>query len=180
MKATLARRLTLAGALLAIVGLPDAAPAQFRLPTLVSSALADSLHESAAALVSARRLRDAARLHRRSAELRAPEDPLGFRCLREAAALAYFGSDRTTAWGDMAEAAEHALARGDLRTAALAYLDAAWIAQEQRNPRQVWELGRRAEMLADSPLLAAADRAAILQRIRRAPEAMRLAMRQRP
>ena len=180
MKATLARRITLAGALLAIVGLPDAAPAQYRLPTLVSSALADSLHESAAALVSAHRFRDAARLHRRSAELRAPEDPLGFRCLNEAAALAYFGRDRTTARGDMATAAEHALARGDLRTAALAYLDAAWIAQEQRNPRQVWELGHRAEMLADSPLLAAADRAAILQRIRRAPEAMRLAMRQRP
>jgi hypothetical protein len=180
MKATLARRLTLAGALLAIAGLPDAAPAQYRLPTLISSAQADSLHESAAALVAAHRLRDAARLHRRSAELRSPEDPLGFRCLSEAAALAYFGSDRTTARGDMAQAAEHALARGDLRTAALAYLDAAWIAQEQGNPRQVWELGHRAEMLADSPLLATADRAVILQRIRRAPEAMRLAMRRHP
>jgi hypothetical protein len=44
----------------------------------------------------------------------------------------------------------------------------------------VWELGHRAEMLADSPLIATSDRAAILQRIRRAPEAMRLAMRQRP
>ena len=80
----------------------------------------------------------------------------------------------------MAEAAGQALARGDLRTAALAYLDAAWIAQEQKNPRQVWELGHRAEMLADSPLLGGSDRAAILQRIRRVPEAMRLAMRKEP
>ena len=55
----------------------------------------------------------------------------------------------------MAAAAGQALARGDLRDAALAYLDAAWIAQEQKNPRQVWELGHRAEMLADSPLLGA-------------------------
>ena len=62
----------------------------------------------------------------------------------------------------MAAAAEQALARGDLQEAGLAYLDAAWIAQEQNNPRQVWELGHRAEMLADSPLLGAADRAAIL------------------
>ncbi len=52
--------------------------------------------------------------------------------------------------------------------------------QEQGNARQVWELGHRAEMLADSPLLAAADRAAILRRIERAPEAMQLAMRQEP
>jgi hypothetical protein len=65
----------------------------------------------------------------------------------------------------------------ELRAAALAYLDAAWIAQEQKNPRQVWELGHRAVMLADSPLLGAADRAAILQRIERAPEAVRVAMR---
>ena len=180
MKATLASRLSLAGVLLATVGLPGAAPAQYRLPTLVSSVQADSLHDAAGARVAAHRLRDAARLHRRSAELRAPEDPLGFRCLSEAGALAYFAGDRTGARADMAQAADHALARGDLRAAALAYLDAAWIAQEQKNPRQVWELGHRAEMLADSPLLGASDRAAILQRIRRAPEAMRMAMRNAP
>jgi len=180
MKATLARRLSMAGALLAIVGLPGSAPAQYRLPTIVSSFRADSLHEAAATLVAAHRLRDAARLHRRSAELRAPEDPFGFRCLNEAAALAWFAGDRAAARADLAKAADHALARGDLRSAALAYLDAAWVAQEQKNPRQVWELGRRAEMLADSPLLGASDRAAILQRISRAPEAMRMAMRRQP
>lgn len=173
MKATLA-------VLLAIVGLPGTAPAQYRLPTIVSSVTADSLHEAAAALVAAHRYRDAARLHRRSAELRAADDALGFRCLSEAAALAYAAGDRSVARADMAKAAGHALTRGDLRTAALAYLDAAWIAQEQRNARQVWELGHRAEMLAESPLLGAADRAAILRRIDRVPEAMRLAMRKEP
>ncbi len=180
MKATLASRLSIAGLLLATVGLPGAAPAQYRLPTLVSSVKADSLHDAAVALETAHRWRDAARLHRRSAELRAAEDPLGFRCLTEAAALTYFTSDRSRARDDMAQAARHALARGDLRSAALAYLDAAWIAQEQKNPRQVWELGHRAEMLADSPLLGASDRAAILQRIRRVPEAMQMAMRKEP
>ena len=80
----------------------------------------------------------------------------------------------------MAKAAGQALARGDLRAASLAYLDAAWIAQEQKDPRQVWELGHRAEMLADSPLLSAADREAILRRIDRVPDAMRMAMRGEP
>jgi hypothetical protein len=59
-------------------------------------------------------------------------------------------------------------------------VDAAWIAQEQKNPRQVWELGHRAEMLADSPLLSASDRLAITQRIERAPEAVQVAMKKEP
>lgn len=180
MKVMIASRLTIAGVLLATAGLPGAVAAQYRLPTLVSSVRADSLHEAAAALVAAHRWRDAARLHRRSADLRAADDPLGFRCLSEAAALAYATGDRTAARGDMAKAAGQALARGDLRAASLAYLDAAWIAQEQKDPRQVWELGHRAEMLADSPLLSAADREAILRRIDRVPDAMRMAMRGEP
>jgi hypothetical protein len=177
MNATLARRISVAGVLLTTVGLPSAASAQYQLPTLVSSVKADSLHEAALALAASGRYRDAARLHRESAAVGAPDDPSGFRCLSEAAAMAYFIGDRSTARADMARAAEHALARGDLRTAALAYLDAAWIAQEQKKPRQVWELGHRAEMLADSPLLSVGDRAVIQQRIKRVPEAMPLALR---
>ncbi|MEO7986753.1 MAG: hypothetical protein ABI766_09490 [Gemmatimonadales bacterium] len=180
MKPSTTSRLRLAGVLLATLGLPAAATAQYQLPTVISSARADSLHEAAAALVTAHRYRDAAQLHRRSAELRGAEDPLGFRCLNEAAALTYAAGDRSRARSDLTSAAGQALTRGDLRAAALAYLDAAWIAQEQGNARQVWELGHRAEMLADSPLLAAADREAIVRRISRAPEAMQLAMRNEP
>ena len=180
MKPTSTSSFAAAGVLLAILGLPTAAAAQYRLPTINTAVRADSLHAAAEALVAAHRWGDAARLHRRSADLRDAEDPLGFRCLTEAAALAYASGDRTGARGDMAAAASQALARGDLSAAAQAYLDAAWIAQEQKHPRQVWELGHRAEMLADSPLLAAADRRAILQRIERAPVAMRMAMRREP
>ena len=173
-------RLSLAGVLLAIAALPTAATAQYQLPVLVSSVKADSLHEAAIAYVAAHRWRDAARLHRQSAALRTPDDPLAFRCLSDAAALAYAVNDRTAARNDMAEAAGQALARGDLSSAAQAYLDAAWIAQEQKNPHQVWALGHRAEMLAASPLLAERDRMAILQRISKAPLAMREAMRAGP
>ena len=180
MKPTFASSLSAAGVLLLTLGLPGVAPAQYRLPTVISSFKADSLHEAAEALVAANRWRDAARLHRRSADLRPADDPQGFHCLSEAAALVYARGDRSVARDDMARAAEHALARGDLRGAALAYLDAAWIAQEQNDPRQVWEHGHRAEMLAESPLLGAPDRAAIYQRIKRAPLAMRTAMRTAP
>ena len=177
MKPSITSRLTITGALLATLALPAVLSAQYQLPTLTSAARADSLHKAAAALVTAHRYGDAARLHRRSAQLRDADDPLAFRCLKEAAALEYATGDRTSARTDMAAAAAQALARGELRDAALAYVDAAWIAPEQKNPRQVWELGHRAEMLADSPLLSASDRLAIMQRIERAPEAVQVAMR---
>jgi hypothetical protein len=177
MTPTLTRRLAAAGVLLATVALPDTAPAQYQLPVLVSAVRADSLHEAATALAgTTQRWRDAARLHRRSAELRPADDVQGYRCLVEFAALSYAAGDRSTARNGMAEAAAHALARGDLSSAALAYLDAAWIAQEQKDARRVWELGHRAEMLAASPLLAPADRWAILRRIKRAPDATQLAI----
>jgi len=177
MNATLASRASIALVLLATAGFPGAAGAQYRLPTIVSTVKADSLREAAVGLRSEGRWRDAARLYRRSAEFRAAEDSLGFRCLTEAAALAYAAGDRSGARTDMAHAAERALARGDLRAAALAYLDAAWIAQEQEKPRQVYEFGHRAEILAASPLLSESDRGVILQRIERAPLAMRAAMK---
>ena len=169
MNAPLASRASIALALLATAGLPSAAAAQYRLPTIVSSVKADSLREVAVGLRTAGRYRDAARLYRRSAEFRAAEDSVGVQCLTEAAALAYAAGDRSAARTDMARAAERALARGDLRAAALAYLDAAWIAQEQEKPGKVWELGHRAEILANSPLLSESDRGAILQRIDRVP-----------
>jgi hypothetical protein len=177
MNAPFASRASVIIVLLVTAGLPGAAGAQYRLPTIVSSVKADSLHEAALELRTAGRYRDAAQLYRRSAEFRAAEDPRGSECLTEAAALAYVAGDRSSARTDLASAAERSLARGDLRAAALAYLDAAWIAQEQKKPGQVYEFGHRAEILAASPLLSDSDRGAILQRIERAPVAMRNTMR---
>ena len=169
MNAPSASRASIIMVLLAIAGFPGTAAAQYRLPTIVSSVKADSLHEAAAELRMVGRWRDAARLYRRSAEFRAAEDPRASQSLTEAAALAYAAGDRSGARTDMARAAERSLARGDLRAAALAYLDAAWIAQEQEKPNQVWEFGHRAEILAASPLLSESDRGVILKRIDRSP-----------
>jgi hypothetical protein len=177
MNAPLASRSATFMMLLATAGLPGVAAAQYRLPTIVSTVKADSLHEAAVELANAGRWRDAARLYRRSAEFRAAEDSLGSRCLTDAAALAYAAGDRSGARSDMVNAADRSLARGDLSEAAQSYLDAAWIAQEQHKPSQVWEFGHRAEILAGSPLLSRSDREAILRRIERAPLAMRVAMR---
>jgi len=180
MTPSLSSRLAVAGVMLATLCLPAAASAQYQLPTITSSAKADSLHEAALALTAKHRYGDAARLHRQAAGLRDPDDPLGFQCLKDAAALVYATGNRSSARADMAAAASQALARGDLRAAADAYLDAAWIAQEQNNRKQVWEYGHRAEMLADAPLIGTADRAAILKRIDRAPDEMKLAMAEQP
>jgi hypothetical protein len=170
MSATLASRAATALVLLASVGLPATAAAQYQLPTIVSSVKADSLHEAAVRMAASGRWGQAAVLYRRSAEFRAAEDPQGSRSLSEAAALAYAAGDRSGARGDLARAAERSLMRGDLKQAAMSYLDAAWIAQEQRKQEQVWDLGHRAEILADSPLLSGNDRRDILRRIERAPD----------
>jgi tetratricopeptide (TPR) repeat protein len=177
MNAPLASRTATIMMLLATAGVPGVAAAQYRLPTIVSTVKADSLHEAAVALANAGRYRDAARLYRRSAGFRAAEDSLGSRCLTEAAALAYAAGDRNGARGDLVDAADRSLARGDISEAAQSYLDAAWIAQEQNKPSQVWEFGHRAEILAASPLLSQAQRGAILRRIEGSPVAMRVAMR---
>ena len=169
MNATLTRHAATAMVLLATLGLPVAASAQYHLPTIVSTDKADSLQSAAVRLAQTGRWHEAARLYRESAQFRAAEDPLGFRSLTDAADVAYAAGDHSAARNDMAHAAERALARGDIKSAAMAYLDAAWIAQEQKKTDQVWELGHRAEILADSPLLSEPDRGAIQQRIERVP-----------
>ena len=174
MNATLTRHITIALVLLAVVALPRAGSAQYRLPSIVSANKADSLQDSAVRFVHTGRWQDAARLYRRSAEFRAVEDPIGLRCLTDAAALAYAAGDRSAARSDMAHAAERALAQGDIKSAAMAYLDAAWIAQEQKKQDQVWNLGHRAELLAASPLLSETDRNAIQRRIERVPDGTRV------
>ena len=175
MNATLTRHTATAMVLLATVALlPAAGSAQYRLPSIVSANKADSLHDSAVQFAQTGRWQEAARLYRRSAEFRAVEDPIGLQCLTDAAAVAYAAGDRSAARSDMAHAAERALARGDIRSAAMAYLDAAWIAQEQRKPDQVWNWGHRAELLAESPLLSETDRSAIQRRIERVPDGTRV------
>ena len=157
--------LFLSAAVMASLSLPPAIAAQYRLPTIVATGSADSLHAAAVTLSrQAGRWGDAARLHHRSAMLRSADDSLGFRCLRVSAHLSYSDHDLSSARSSMTEAAAQALARGDLVNAAHSYADAAWVAHEQRRKGEVWKLGRQAEVLAGSPLLTREQRASILNR----------------
>jgi hypothetical protein len=150
---------------LAALMLPLAAAAQQVLPTITAVAKADSLHQSAEIMArTSHRWRDAARLHRESATLRAPDDSLGYRCYTSAANLSFAANDLANAQSDKIAAAAQALARGDVEAAAQAYADAAWVANERKNPEQVWSLGRQAEILASSPLLSTMQRSRILER----------------
>ena len=152
-------------AVLAIVALPAAGAAQYRLPTITAVAKADSLHDAAEHVAqTTRRWRDAASMHRQSATLRSPEDSLGYRCLTVAAHLSFAIKDLAGAQRDMTDAAAQAIGRGDVQSAAQAYTDAAWVARERNHKSEVWELGRQAEVLATSPLLSPGQRRDILHR----------------
>jgi hypothetical protein len=165
MKPTTVQRFLLPAALFTSLALPSLASAQYRLPDLITVARADSLHLAALAVGrSMDRWRDAARLHRQSAALRAPEDTMGYRCYWEAAQLSYGKDDLSSARSSMVDAASHALARGDIVKAADAYADAAWLANQQHKPREVWKFGRQSEVLAASPLLSREQRETILRR----------------
>jgi hypothetical protein len=159
-------------AFVATLALPSATSAQHRLPTITTVAMADSLHEAADIMAATtHRWRDAASLHRQSATLRPADDSLGYRCLTLAAHLSFASRDLSGAQGDMISAAEQALARGDVEHAAHAYANAAWVAKERKNAGQVWTLGRKAEVLASSPLLSSTQRVDILRRFTRTQRA---------
>jgi hypothetical protein len=69
----------------------------------------------------------------------------------------------------MEEAAERALAMGDVVRAAQAYVEASFFADKQKNRVETERLGRKALLLAGSPLLAGDQRDEIMKRIRSNP-----------
>jgi hypothetical protein len=150
---------------MATLALPSAAFSQQRLPTITSVASPDSVHASAVAMTQDfNRWREAAILHRQSAAMRQPDDSMGYRCLTTAAHLSYGTNDAASAQSDMATAAAQAMARGDVEKAAQAYADAAWLANERKQPEQARTFAKQAEVLASSPLLSGPQRNGILRR----------------
>lgn len=141
---------------------------------------AEELHAEASRLseetseLSEGRMRRIASLHARAAGLFSADDPRGVECLRHAANLLH-RVQPARAVRLQESAADRALARGDVLAAAHGYLDAAsLIARLARDGAPVEEgwapharkLADRARLLAGSPLISPADRAAIEQRIR--------------
>ncbi len=111
----------------------------------------------------------AARLRERAARLRAPEDARGSSSMARASQLRYYRGERESGAALMVTAADQAAARGDVYEAATAYLDAAIITAELRNPERVRELFAKGALLMHSPLLAPAQRDGLQRRFAAAP-----------
>ncbi len=97
----------------------------------------------------------------RAAALRSDTDPLGVSDLFRAAGGYYTAGKRTRARETYVQAAERALAMGDVKHAANAYLAAAIIANEQRDPERDGLIAK-ANRLSASPLLSEGERRLIL------------------
>lgn len=158
-------RIALVTFLAAAVAVPGDALGQTG-PTQANPA-ADEIHDKAVALYTDPvRHGQAAHLLRQECELRAPEDPLAYRCLSMSARLFYYTGELLDARTMMEKAAVNALQRGDVVSAARSYIEAAWVAEEQnRGGPKTAELVGKARSLSASPLLTETERAWILARI---------------
>ncbi len=164
-------------ALLAIVVTPGVTHAQQALDPVKVHAGSSKIANPAADALSAqarehyatpKRWREAARLHRRAAELHG-DDPQAVAQWRMAAWLYGASRDYASARAMMERAGDQAASVGDIDAAANAYVDAALFAINDGREDRLPTLVQRARVLADAPLLPEARRSAILQRIDGAP-----------
>jgi hypothetical protein len=114
----------------------------------------------------------AAGLFEQAAALRAAEDPTGVQDLLVAAGAYRWSGHKRTARAVYVQAAERALAMGDVDTGARAFLLAAIVAQEQKDLAAAKELNGRARLLAASPLLTDGQRRLILGQFEQANAAV--------
>lgn len=107
---------------------------------------------------------EAARLYRKAAEVRG-HSPESVQNRILAAHLDYYLGDHSDAADGLADAAETAMSWDDVRTAAHAFLDAAWVALEDGRNRLARRLALEADRLSHSPLMARTDRQLVQSRI---------------
>jgi hypothetical protein len=155
--------LTIAGMLGAVA--PSFAQTSVKASSSSALAKAIATHDSAVSLYSQpTRARDAARLHMREVRYRDARDPEAVEALIMAANLLNYSNELWSARKTMEQAAERALNIGDVVTAAQAYTNATFIAAKGNNHSEVQRLGRKAVLLAESPLIDPQQRAAIRNR----------------
>lgn len=134
------------------------------------AARADSLHTEALRMQQeGGRLLDAARLYKEEAKLRLRDDPSAVDNLLLASQLLFVANRPLEARRTLEDAGDRALGAGDVPRAALAFIEAAFIADKEGNKAETQRLGHRAEMLSVSELLTDQQRQEILRRIRRVP-----------
>lgn len=146
----------------------QALPVRFATRAETTASAADQAHDRAIALMARSQItanRAAARLHLESAQLREAGDSLAVRCLLEAAHLFYGGGDLSDARSALVTAGARAVEMGDVVRGASAYLDAAAVAQEQRDGWAQRQYMDKARLLSHSPLLTGEQRSEINHRL---------------
>jgi hypothetical protein len=146
----------------------EAQSSHMKLPAVAvePNARADQLRDQARSHYSkVSTLRKAAVLHEREAAARVASDPLKFEALDLSARLYAYAGDPARGTVLMEQAARGALTLGDVKRAAHAFLDAAFLALKVRDAERARDLTHQADMLALSPLLNSDDKLAIVQRI---------------
>jgi hypothetical protein len=151
-----------ASAALAVLALPVAARAQTLEPIRVTDARQKAEKLDAEALGYEQndwnQLKKAARLRELAADLRAPDDPEGTVSLYWAARDRYYSGDPKAARVLMEQAADRALAMGDILNAVTAYTEAAYICADIKDGERMRSLAAKAKMLSNSPQLTAEQR----------------------
>ena len=164
------RRLLLtASALAAVVAFPLGAGAQMLDPIRVTDATQKAEKLDAEALAVEQNdwahLTKAARLREEAAQLRTADDPAGTVSLYWAARDRYYSGDAKAARALMEQAADRALAMGDVLNAVTAYTEAAYISADLKDGDHMRTLASKARLLANSPLLTAEQRFQLRNRL---------------
>jgi hypothetical protein len=164
------RRLLLtASAVVTVIALPLSARAQMLDPIRVTDAVQKAEKLDAEALSYEQndwsQLKKAARLREEAANLRAENDPAGTVSLYWAARDRYYSGDAKTARVLMEQAADRALAMGDVMNAVTAYTEAAYICADIKDGERMRTLATKARLLANSPLLTAEQRFQLRNRL---------------
>lgn len=156
----------------AVVALMNATPAHAQQLGYAISAETRSdadpvaLEKQAASLYeSPKHYKRAAALHIEAANLRALDDPMRVKNRALAAKLYYYAGDKSKGYELLRQAADEALAAGDVLVAASTYLDASYVALELKRGETVLELANKAKLLLSSPLVDARERDRLLSRI---------------
>ncbi|MBW3535635.1 MAG: hypothetical protein KY453_10555 [Gemmatimonadetes bacterium] len=154
-------RILIAAGLLALTTAAPAAAQNGR------SGEAEALETRAAALeeVGPAGFSEAASLYRKAADLRIEGDPQAVRDLMKSGKLSFYAGKRDRAIGDLVRAADMALAFGDVLSAATAYLDAGWIANEAGDGARAYALAVKGARLSQSPLIEASQRKVLEARV---------------
>jgi hypothetical protein len=109
--------------------------------------------------------RRAAELYVQASDLREASDPQRVENRKMAARLYFLSGNVARARVVMEDAANTALAAGNLVQAAHTYLDASVLARDDRAPGDANRLAQKAELLMASPLVSDAERKDVLGRI---------------